>query len=376
VSPNAEKNGVGYDKNAFLPTLGGSAESGTLFNQLINTHSYYLQSEWDNATSACLMRPAIASSFTSSPGPAIEGVPVGFSRPTDPYGVPTVSWTFGDGATGTGSTPSHTYAAPGSYEVKMTLKDELMGALAPVTRTIVVHDQPTASFSLAPSPATAGTPVGFDGSASRDPDGSIASYAWSFGDGTSGAGIAPSHAYSAAGTYTITLTITDSGGVATSISHLLAVAPAPVISAAAVLPAITPNSGFGSPTASFNQRTGVLTVTASVADPGKFSWLVTFQNGRFGVFAAGNAKCRTGFVRLGGRCRSSKIVFARSSLTLAAPGTFTLKLKPSASALKALRNALKQRKGLPLSGMLTFQSSRGGSSTSRQLSLTVKLKRR
>jgi hypothetical protein len=143
----------------------------------------------------------------------------------------------------------------------------------------------------------------------------------------------------------------------------------------APLAPLAPNSSLGLGS-SFNPATGVLSLTASVADPGTLSWLLTFQNGRFGVFAAGNAKCRTGFVRLGGRCRTSKIVFARGSQAVAAPGTFTLKLKPSASALKALKNALKQKKGLPLSGMLTFQSSRGGSPTSRQLSLTVKLKRR
>ena len=50
---------------------------------------------------------------------------------------------------------------------------------------------------------------GFDGSGSSDPDGSIVSYSWDFGDGNNGSGIAPSHTYASAGTYSVTLTVTD-----------------------------------------------------------------------------------------------------------------------------------------------------------------------
>jgi chitodextrinase len=52
----------------------------------------------------------------------------------------------------------------------------------------------------------------FNGSASRDPDGSISSYLWTFGDATIGNGATVSHAYAAAGTYTVTLTVTDNAG--------------------------------------------------------------------------------------------------------------------------------------------------------------------
>ena len=59
---------------------------------------------------------------------------------------------------------------------------------------------------------TAGQAVQFDGSASADPDGTIAAYDWNFGDGGTGTGVNPSHTYAAAGTYTVTLTVTDNDG--------------------------------------------------------------------------------------------------------------------------------------------------------------------
>ena len=59
---------------------------------------------------------------------------------------------------------------------------------------------------------TAPLAVAFDGSASSDPDGSIASYAWTFGDGGSATGPTTSHTYQSAGTYTARLTVTDNQG--------------------------------------------------------------------------------------------------------------------------------------------------------------------
>ncbi|HVX43996.1 MAG TPA: PKD domain-containing protein [Mycobacteriales bacterium] len=61
-----------------------------------------------------------------------------------------------------------------------------------------------------------------DGSGSSDPDGTIASYSWNFGDGTTGSGVQPAHTYSAAGRYTITLTVTDDDGATASTTQTVA----------------------------------------------------------------------------------------------------------------------------------------------------------
>lgn len=71
---------------------------------------------------------------------------------------------------------------------------------------------PTASASASPTTASPGETVSFDGTGSTDADGSITSYDWEFGDGTTATGSTPTHSYDAAGDYTATLTVTDDDG--------------------------------------------------------------------------------------------------------------------------------------------------------------------
>ncbi len=71
---------------------------------------------------------------------------------------------------------------------------------------------PTAVISATPTSGDAPLNVSFNGSGSSDPDGSIVSYAWNFGDGSTGSGVSTSHTYNSAGNYTATLIVTDDSG--------------------------------------------------------------------------------------------------------------------------------------------------------------------
>lgn len=70
---------------------------------------------------------------------------------------------------------------------------------------------PTAEAN-GPYSATTGQAISFSSAGSNDPDGSISSYLWDFGDGNSSTAANPSHTYAAAGSYNVNLTVTDNGG--------------------------------------------------------------------------------------------------------------------------------------------------------------------
>jgi len=80
---------------------------------------------------------------------------------------------------------------------------------------------PEAEFSQAP--ATSGSPsrISFNAAESTDPDGSILSYAWDFGDGSTGSGLLVTHEYQAARSYIVKLTVTDDDGLTDSMSHMV-----------------------------------------------------------------------------------------------------------------------------------------------------------
>ena len=122
----------------------------------------------------------------------------------------TYAWDFGDGDTGTGVGPTHAYTAGGTYTVTLTVHDGMVSSTpATTTATIAeVNDVPVADPG-GPYAGTEDVPLALDGSASSDPDGDTLTYAWEFGDGGTDTGVSPSHAYTAGGTYTVTLTVHD-----------------------------------------------------------------------------------------------------------------------------------------------------------------------
>lgn len=87
---------------------------------------------------------------------------------------------------------------------------------------------PTAAISATPTSGTVPLTVSFSGAGSSDPDGSIAGWSWTFGDGTSATGVTTSHVYSTAGTYTAQFQVTDNGGLTATRAVTITVGPAPV----------------------------------------------------------------------------------------------------------------------------------------------------
>ena len=145
------------------------------------------------------------------------------SASADPDGsIASYDWNFGDGNTGAGVSPTHTYAAPGNYTVSLTVTDDAGDTdTATSTANIVAAPQDPIADPNGPYNGFEGQPVTFDGSGSSDPDGgTINQYDWDFGDGNTGTGVSPTHTYAAAGTYTITLTVVDDEGAPDLASRL------------------------------------------------------------------------------------------------------------------------------------------------------------
>ena len=97
-------------------------------------------------------------------------------------------------------------------------------AATSLTVTVTALNQAPIARIVGPNTAVAGAVVTFSGSSSSDPDGTIVSYDWNFGDGSAGAGASVSRAYTA-GTYTVTLTVMDNAGATNSATQTITVSP-------------------------------------------------------------------------------------------------------------------------------------------------------
>ncbi len=145
----------------------------------------------------------------------------------DPDGaIVNYEWQFGDGTTGSGPAPAHTYSYSGgsTYAAILIVTDDDGQRDATRGRTFTLADTPpVASFTF----ACTGLTCAFDASASFD-EGSISSYEWYFQDGAYGSGRTPSYQYLTGGTYWVSLRVTDNFNQTSTLTRpVTVVAPPP-----------------------------------------------------------------------------------------------------------------------------------------------------
>ena len=164
----------------------------------------------------------LAADFTISPASPADHQTVFFDASPSQGTIASYEWSFGDGERDTGRNVDHDYESPGTYVVRLTVIDPY-GRTASKSQTISISpntQQPTAVFVFSPTAPRVGQGVNFNASQSRPPAGAtIVSYAWNFGDGTAvrvTGDPATTKAYGAAGTYQVTLTVTDNLGHTTT----------------------------------------------------------------------------------------------------------------------------------------------------------------
>lgn len=174
-------------------------------------------------TAACTNLPPLAKAGPDQLTATLTPLTFNAAASSDPDGTITSwAWTFGDGGTASGVSVSHAYDTAGTYTVTLTVTDS-GGLTASDTASVTVTNRPPVAAAGPDRSVAAGSAVAFDGSGSDDADGTIASYRWAFGDGTTATGRTASHAYASAGTYTVTLTVTDNQGATGTDSAVITV---------------------------------------------------------------------------------------------------------------------------------------------------------
>jgi gliding motility-associated-like protein len=138
-------------------------------------------------------------------------------------------WNFGDAGSGMSNTstmenPNHNYGTPGSYQVSLTVTSST-GCTNTISKAITIGTPPAVNFVSVPgciSDSTQFTSSIFVNAAA------LTTWLWEFGDGGTSSEIDPYHIYTLAGSYIVTLTVTDTAGCTNSVTHQALITPAPV----------------------------------------------------------------------------------------------------------------------------------------------------
>lgn len=146
-------------------------------------------------------------------------------------GATDIVWIFGDGSSANLDSPSHTYTSAGTYTVGFSAV--VNGSPISNQLTITVYGNPTASFDLDDLGGCVGSNINFNSTSTGGGGAAILTWQWSFGDGgtnTTNTGT-PSYSYQVAGTYDVSLTVTDANGCvgSTTVPQAVGVSEAPTV---------------------------------------------------------------------------------------------------------------------------------------------------
>ncbi len=145
-------------------------------------------------------------------------------------GAPTSwQWATSDGQTSSVQNPTRVFTAPGSYQVTLTASNAA-GVDSATATVVVLPAVPVANFTITPAVPRSGVPAQFTDTSSGSPT----TWLWNFGDASTSTLRNPAHTFVAAGTYTVTLTVTGPGGTNSKAQVVVVSPPAPVANFTAV----------------------------------------------------------------------------------------------------------------------------------------------
>ncbi len=182
-------------------------------------------------------------------------------------------WDLGNGTISTLRNPTATYFNPGSYTVKLVVRGSSGTDSLIRQQFVTVYRKPVVSFSAADSSGCFPLMVNFTDQSSAG-SGSIGAYAWDFGDGSTSTEVNPSHLYTLAGNFTVSLRVTNSNGCSNSYANTAYIHVTAGVHAA-----------FSNNSASTCEASPVIRFVNSSTGPGNLSYEWHFGDGQVSALA-------------------------------------------------------------------------------------------
>jgi YVTN family beta-propeller protein len=307
---------------------------------------------------------AASGSLTANPGAPLPTNGLGFTLALTPNGA-------------------HAYTAEGggtisTFDVGADGRLTAHGAPQPVAGgsvAVVVAPSQPASAAFGAQSGAPGEPTSFDASGSTDPDGSVARYDWDFGDGTTVAdgGPNPSHAYSRAGTYTVTLRLTDDQGCSGALTWGGQMARCSAGTQSLLSGAVEVREPSSGSTSSGSGSTGSGRILPLVTNSGGATTL-TDRGGTLtvpglkAICTKGAGPCDDSMFAINATVRGRRVTLGRRALALADGAESPVALKLSAWG----RRVLQRHRVLRVTAEAVLQNSKTGARAVYVKNLTLK----